>query len=85
MTDFLLEAKEANIKYKGLIDVSSHPQLARMGHLTFWDDERKSMLVFGGQKAGRKMTSQSQRTLTNDVIVYDPKKNDIVEQIQFTE
>lgn len=85
LTDYLLSEGEMNIRYNRYIDVGLHPQLARMGHLAFWDDEEKKMMLFGGQKAGRKMASQSQRTMMNDIIVYDPEQNDIVEHLQFTE
>jgi len=85
LSDLVLEEEEMNIGYSHLIDVSQHAAVARMGHLIFWDAEKEQILIFGGQKAGRKMQKQTQRTMLNDIAIFDWASKACVDHVQFTE
>ena len=61
------------------------PALARMGHLAFCDHDSGRLILFGGSKSGDKYKQNAQRLLTNDIVIYDVKKRELLEHIQFSE
>ena len=59
--------------------------LARMGHLTFCDHDSGLLILFAGSKCGDKYKQSAQRLLTNDIVIYDVRKGELLENIQFSE
>jgi len=72
------------IEYLANADASSLI-MARMGHLAFCDHESGVLILFAGSKSGDKYKQGAQRLLTNDIVIYDVKKRELLENIQFSE
>lgn len=58
-----------------------------MGHLSLWDHQGGHLLVFGGQKGSGEGygANASQRSLLNDLVVFDLKKMRMVDHMMFSE
>ena len=78
----LIQADQSNEKSMTQTDL-----LGRMGHLAVWDHKSNNLIVFGGQKgsADGYGANNSQRTLLNDLVVFDIKRMQMVEHMVFSE
>ena len=69
--------------------VSNHEkntqQIARMGHLMFYDSFSEQILIFGGQRSGDKFKSTNARIMMNDIVMYDHHNCKVYENIHFSE
>ena len=59
--------------------------LGRHGHLAFWDTQFQSVMLFGGQRAGDNYGGNKASILLNDVLIYDTRAMNQIDQIVFSE